>query len=244
MKQLDAAERVARRAAEVSPRGRCVLAEVLACAASPTTPPTSSTRSPRGAIPPWPRPPRWPSPPSPAADPRWAELADRLRSEAEKTGPPGPTLQGLEQLALLRHLQRHYKEEIETYRKIIEMKPANSLFLNNMAWTLSEDLNEPAEALKVVNRAIEKVGKEPHVLDTRGVIYTRLGNFEAAVADLKPPRRASETRRSITTWRGPTSRWVRPARPASARERARKGGLTRDRLQESERADWDAVMNP
>ena len=36
----------------------------------------------------------------------------------------------------------------------------------------------------------------------------------------------------------------KPEEAARARERALKAGLTRDRLDESDRADWDEVMNP
>ena len=36
----------------------------------------------------------------------------------------------------------------------------------------------------------------------------------------------------------------KPDEAKKARDRAFKNGLTREKLQESERADWDAVMNP
>ena len=68
---------------------------------------------------------------------------------------------------------------------MLDRKPSNFLFLNNMAWTLSEDLNQPEEGLKRVDEALERVGRQPHLLDTRGVILTRLGQLDEAVKDLE-----------------------------------------------------------
>lgn len=88
-------------------------------------------------------------------------------------------------LAMLRHLQGRYEDEIACYRKALELTPSNLQFMNNMAWTLCEGLHHPQEALRCVQDAITRDGETAAYLDTRGVVYERLGQFDLATADLE-----------------------------------------------------------
>ena len=85
----------------------------------------------------------------------------------------------------IRHLQGRYDEEMPLYRKALENNPSNVNFLNNMAWTLSEGLNQTEEALVRVNEMMRREGPTAASLDTRGVIYTRRGKYELAIVDLE-----------------------------------------------------------
>ncbi|MFO0907022.1 MAG: tetratricopeptide repeat protein [Isosphaeraceae bacterium] len=176
----------------------------------------------------------------PNSDPRWVSLADQFVGDALKSAPSSPDL--LDKQALVRHLQKKYEEEIATYRALIALNPSNRLFLNNMAWTLSEELAQPQEGLKWADEALQKLGPQAPVLDTRGVILTRLKKYpdavrdlEAAVADMPNPTFLYHLAQTYLKM-GKTD----DAR--KTRDRAKEAGLTRDQLQGSELADWDAVM--
>src|SRR5207244_3903112 len=66
-----------------------------------------------------------------------------------------------------------------------ERQPRNVVALNNLAWTLSQKPGKSAEALPLINRAIEAVGPAAELLDTRSTVYLALGRGDRAVADLE-----------------------------------------------------------
>ena len=246
LNQPEAAERVARRVAELSPKGRCLLADLLANQGKLDDAVEELAKAAKGGDPTAAGVVALSNAVRPSPDARWAVLADRYLAEANKNpdlaAGSAPTFQTLERLALLRHLQKNYKEEVNTYLKMIDATPTNYMFLNNLAWTLSEELNKPEDALKYVDDAIKKLGAQPHVLDTRGVILTRLGRYDDAVRDLEA---AAQNLRDPSVYYHLTRAYVRMGKPDLARkfrDRALEAGLSRDQLQGSERADWDAVM--
>ncbi len=56
----------------------------------------------------------------------------------------------IEKQALLRHLRRRFPEEIAPYKELLGRKPTNYQFLNNMAWTLSEEMGDtPGDHLPI-----------------------------------------------------------------------------------------------
>jgi tetratricopeptide (TPR) repeat protein len=76
------------------------------------------------------------------------------------------------------------------------------------------------------------------------VILTRLGKYDAAVRDLEA---ASQTLRDPSVLYHLARAYLKMGKPDEARkyrDRALEAGLGREQLQQSERADWDAVMNP
>ena len=94
-------------------------------------------------------------------------------------------------MAMLRHVQGKYVEEVRLYRKALERRPEDYIILNNLAWVLCEGLQEYDEALVLANKLV-KIHGESDILvkDTRGVIHTRLGQKDpaklaAAIADLE-----------------------------------------------------------
>src|SRR5262249_12318166 len=119
----------------------------------------------------------------PKADPRWLALADRLVAEALKTRPDSIDL--LERQARIRYLQRRYDDQVALFQEILDRKPSSYVFLNDMAWTLSEELKRPEEGLAKADEALKRVGRDPNLLDTRGVILTRLGKLDDAIKDLE-----------------------------------------------------------
>jgi tetratricopeptide (TPR) repeat protein len=238
--QPEAAERVARRAAELGPKGRCTLAELLAGKgrldeaaaqleqAAKGGDPGSAAASALGlAV-------------APKADPRWVKLADRFM--AELTRGRDPSFDLYDKQALLRHLQGRYRDEVGLYRNMLDMSPPNYLFLNNMAWTYSEELKDPKEGLKWADEAVAKLGPLPAVLDTRGVILTRLSEYDKAVRDLESAIRDVPAGSFFYHLARAYLKMGKPDQARKQRDRAVEAGLTRDQLQSSELDDWDKVM--
>lgn len=250
--QPEAAERLARALAEKGPRGKLVLARQLVLNQHPpealalldevgAADPAAAGAVALGLA------------TRPGADPRFLAAADRLLDQALKAvptsdDPPARQLRaGLtEQLALVRHFQKRFQDEVDLYRAMLERKPADRLFLNNYAWTLSEELRQPGPALALVDEALAAVGPYPAVLDTRGVILGRLGRGDEAVKMLDAAIRGmARPSASYLFHLARVHLGMKRADEARAyRDRARAAGLTRDQLQPSEQADWDAVMTP
>jgi predicted Zn-dependent protease len=112
--------------------------------------------------------------------------------------------------------------------------------LNNMAWTLCENLDQPAEALRRVDEAIQRVGRQPGLLDTRGVILTRLGKADDAVKDLEGA--AAGPRPTASSYFHLARAYALAGQAGKARDalgRAEKAGLAPDKLEPRDRRDLD-----
>lgn len=176
----------------------------------------------------------------PGAAGEWVEQADGLLGLALKGQPGSPEL--LQAQAYLRHLGRDYDSEIKIYKDIIAKNPNNYYFLNNMAWTLSEEMGKPAEGLARIDEAIAKVGRQSHLIDTRGVILYRLGRLEEAIKDLEAAAAALPS--------GPIDFHLARAYKAAGktadfekyRALAREAGLKAEQLQPSERDEAEKLI--
>jgi tetratricopeptide (TPR) repeat protein len=163
----------------------------------------------------------------------WVDQTERLLGLALKGKPE--SLELLQMQAYLRHVQRDYSAEINTYQDILAKNPSNLLFLNNMAWTLSEEMGRGQEGFEQVERAIAKVGRQSHLIDTRGVILLRLGRIPEAIKDLEDAAGMLPT--------GPIYYHLARAYKMAGRQAdsekycglARKAGLRPEQLQPSER---------
>jgi tetratricopeptide (TPR) repeat protein len=97
---------------------------------------------------------------------------------------PGSSVLWL-QLADL-HEMRGEKEKAEIiYREVIERDKDNPVALNNLAWQLSQRPGRGAVALPLINRAIDLLGPQPALLDTRAAVLLSMGRGDLAVADLE-----------------------------------------------------------
>ena len=102
--------------------------------------------------------------------PRVARTAGRPRHAPPRPGPPRPVARA---------------EEIRIYRELIAEYPDNVIYLNNLAWAVSEVEGDPDEAIGLIDRAVDQLGTTPPELhDTRGVILDRLGRDAEAVSVL------------------------------------------------------------
>jgi tetratricopeptide (TPR) repeat protein len=74
---------------------------------------------------------------------------------------------------------------IETFRRIIELRPSDVVALNNLANLLAEQPNGTAEALQHIERAIEIAGENPVLLDTKGTVLVLGERYQEAVQVLR-----------------------------------------------------------
>jgi tetratricopeptide (TPR) repeat protein len=174
------------------------------------------------------------------SDARWLSQADQLLGMALKGEPASIDL--LQAQAYLRHLQSRHQEEIDLYNQVLSRNPSDYLFLNNMAWTLSENMNQPEEGLKKIDEAVAKLGFDPHISDTRGVILTRLGRHDEAFKELQTAA-ASLPSAAVFYHLARLSKLAnRPQDLLKYRDLAKQSGLTAADLQATERAEMASIM--
>jgi tetratricopeptide (TPR) repeat protein len=142
---------------------------------------------------------------------------------------------------MIYHVLGRYGDEMAIYRDLMEQKVESPTVLNNYAWALCEFRKDYKEALKYANLAIERFGNNAGLLDTRGVIETRLKDAEHAIKDLKEAVEAqpSPTRRFHLARAFALGGNADEAR--RHRDQAIKDGLKPTDLEPAEKADFDAL---
>ncbi|MHC4213336.1 MAG: tetratricopeptide repeat protein, partial [Planctomycetota bacterium] len=88
-------------------------------------------------------------------------------------------------LAMLLQKNRRSTESANLYRKILSDNPENVFAANNLAWILCEHQNQYEPALELVNSALKIAPNYVDLIDTRGVIYHRLGRCKEAIMDFE-----------------------------------------------------------
>ena len=78
-----------------------------------------------------------------------------------------------------------YDAAIAASRRVLALAPNNVLALNNLATLLCEYPNQLAEALQMIDRAIQVAGRQPSLLDTQGTIYFKMGDISKAITSLE-----------------------------------------------------------
>lgn len=93
--------------------------------------------------------------------------------------------EGCYAMAMLYHLTGRKNEAISWYEKTIQLNPQHIIAMNNLAWILCTEKSEYRKALEVAQKGLELRGSYVDLLDTRGVIYMHLGEYENAVKDFE-----------------------------------------------------------
>jgi len=75
-------------------------------------------------------------------------------------------------------------ESATLYQQILTLRPDNVITINNLAWIICEEQGKYQQALELAQRGLEKAPDYIDLIDTRGVAYYRLGEFNKAVQDL------------------------------------------------------------
>ncbi len=165
-----------------------------------------------------------------------------ILEQALKRAPKADDL--LVMKAMIAHFQSHFDEESSLYRDVLSRKPQFPLALNNLAWVLSEGLNQPEEALKKIDEVIRLTDRNANNVDTRGVILVRLGRFEQAIDELKWVVQAEPTGVHYYHLAQAYRKMGRDADFRKAFEEAKGAGLTAAVLDPAERADFEDMLKP
>jgi tetratricopeptide (TPR) repeat protein len=93
-------------------------------------------------------------------------------------------------LAVLLQQDDRSGEAIQLNRKVLDLDPDNAIAMNNLAWLLCEvDSRRRAlaleEALKLAERGLQMAPEYADLIDTRGLIYYRLGKHAEAVEEFR-----------------------------------------------------------
>jgi cellulose synthase operon protein C len=110
---------------------------------------------------------------------------DSVKTWIENTYKSKPSPGLLTSLADLLDLGGRYEEAEQTWRKVLSIDSKNIMALNNLACLLSYRHDQGIEALEYINRAIELVGPDAELLDTRGLVYLARKDTALALMDLK-----------------------------------------------------------
>ncbi len=97
----------------------------------------------------------------------------------------GDDVELLMSVAVLQVTRGQQDEAIRLFRRVVEVSPENTLALNNLATLLGEREADRAEALNLIERAIQVAGRKPALLDTQGTIQLRLGSLSEAIRSLE-----------------------------------------------------------
>lgn len=77
--------------------------------------------------------------------------------------------------------QADYPKAREAYEAGIKVRPDSPIFLNNLAYVIAENLNQPEEARQYALKARQLAPKDPSIADTLGWIEYRRGQFPDAL---------------------------------------------------------------
>jgi tetratricopeptide (TPR) repeat protein len=116
------------------------------------------------------------------AKPEQCRRIQSLLEEARRQNPKAAALSL--QLADLFDLQGDYASAETAYRQVLAQDPDNLVALNNLSWLLAQS-TKGTEALDLINRAIQRAGERPELLDTRAVVEMERGQLREAIADLE-----------------------------------------------------------
>ncbi len=93
------------------------------------------------------------------------------------------SLPAMNTLAVLLQTTGRSAESATLYRKILTLQPDNVIAINNLGWILCEEQGQYQQALQLVRQGLQKTPDYVDLIDTRGVIYYRLGEYDKAIRD-------------------------------------------------------------
>jgi tetratricopeptide (TPR) repeat protein len=92
--------------------------------------------------------------------------------------------EAMSNLAVLFQITGRSEEAAGLYQRVLELQPDNLVVINNLAWILCENQKKYKQALALADRGLEKAPDNyVDLIDTRGVIYQRLGQYDKAAED-------------------------------------------------------------
>lgn len=114
-----------------------------------------------------------------------AEAAHRAEEEflRELLQRDPTSIRAMHLLAILTLTTGRGEESAQLNRRILDLDPNDVVAMNNLAWFLCEEQQRHPEALDLASRGLTLAPNYSDLLDTRGVIYYRMGRHEEAIRD-------------------------------------------------------------
>lgn len=109
------------------------------------------------------------------------EIAEELIDKMLTRQPGSPAMN--KALAILYQIKGMSSECAEIYARILESNPDDPVAINNLAWIFCEEQGDYQKALKLAQTGLQKTPDYADLLDTRGVIYYRMTQYQHAVRD-------------------------------------------------------------
>jgi tetratricopeptide (TPR) repeat protein len=86
-------------------------------------------------------------------------------------------------LAMLLQITGRFAESTPLYQQILTLQPDNVIAINNLAWILCEEHGKYQQALELAQRGLKTAPNYTDLIDTRGVVYYKLGQYDKAIQD-------------------------------------------------------------
>ena len=144
-------------------------------------------------------------------------------------------------LADLMELQGKYDEVEKLCREVLKVSDKNLVALNNLAWLLSQKADGGAEALTLVERAIEHYGPRPELVGTRAIVRLNMGEVEPALRDLERVVNEAPTPVRLFHLSRAYERYKNIASASALLRQANETGLTMLQLHPVEQAEYQRV---
>jgi len=93
------------------------------------------------------------------------------------------SVEAMTALAILLYTVDRSDESVPLYQRVLELQPENLIVINNLAWIVCEKQGKFQEALELAQRGLQISPNYIDLIDTRGVAYYRLGEFNKARED-------------------------------------------------------------
>jgi len=87
--------------------------------------------------------------------------------------------------ALLNDDLDHVDAAVRDLRRVLELKPDDADAMNALGYTLADRTDAKGEALALIEKALALKPGEPAIIDSLGWVQYRLGNLDAALAQLR-----------------------------------------------------------
>ncbi|MFZ0034915.1 MAG: tetratricopeptide repeat protein, partial [Sedimentisphaerales bacterium] len=120
------------------------------------------------------------------------DLAATENSQAKKTSEDilrmtlendSNCIEAMGALAMLLQTTGRPAESAVLYQQILALQPDDVIAINNLAWILCEENSKYQQALELVQRGLKIAPDYIDLIDTRGVVYYKLGQYDKAVQD-------------------------------------------------------------
>ena len=93
------------------------------------------------------------------------------------------SLPAMKTLAMLLQITGHSTEAATLYQRILTFQSDNVIAINNLAWILCDEQGKYQQALELAQRGLRFAPDYVDLIDTRGVLYDKLGQYDKAIKD-------------------------------------------------------------